>query len=335
MSNHAPKIDIGSKLLFVISLVAILAVVYILVTSLINTYQRNSTKGEISSSYIITNASDNLKPIGSSATSAAVAAAPVAARSGKEVYSAVCAVCHKAGVAGAPKLDDKAVWEPRVATGLDALMTTAINGKGAMPARGGNPSVTDEELKATILYMTKEAGFNLGGASSTQNKAPAAEPVKNKELAEKPKKVAVAEVKKKTELAVPPEKPAVPAKPEAPEIKFAPETKEITTSEEKTPVVEEKIEEKVVEAAPVAKSDGAAVYTAKGCAACHGADAKTPIMPLYPKVAGQSAVYVKQQLIDIKSGKRSNGQSVVMKGIMAGVSEDEIVILAEFLSSLK
>lgn len=81
-------------------------------------------------------------------------------------------------------------------------------------------------------------------------------------------------------------------------------------------------------------ADGAATYTAKGCAACHGADAKSPIMPAYPKIAGQSKEYTTQQLADIKSGARSNGQSVVMKGIMAGVSDDEITILAEYLSGL-
>lgn len=82
-------------------------------------------------------------------------------------------------------------------------------------------------------------------------------------------------------------------------------------------------------------ADGATTYTAKGCAACHGADAKTPIMPQYPKVAGQSKEYLTQQMTDIKTGARSNGQSVVMKGIMAGVSEEEITLIAEYLSGLK
>lgn len=81
-------------------------------------------------------------------------------------------------------------------------------------------------------------------------------------------------------------------------------------------------------------ADGKALYTAKGCTACHGADAKSPIMPTYPKIAGQGKEYLVQQMTDIKSGKRNNGQSAVMKGIMAGVSEDEIKALAEYLSGL-
>ncbi len=81
-------------------------------------------------------------------------------------------------------------------------------------------------------------------------------------------------------------------------------------------------------------ADGKALYTAKGCMACHGADAKSPIMPAYPKIAGQSKEYVTQQMKDIKSGARNNGQTAAMKGIMASVSEDEITALAEYLSGL-
>ena len=82
-------------------------------------------------------------------------------------------------------------------------------------------------------------------------------------------------------------------------------------------------------------ADGAALFTAKGCAACHGADAKTPIMPAYPKIAGQGKEYIVQQMTDIKSGARNNGQTAAMKGIMASVSEEEIAALAEYLSGLK
>jgi len=82
-------------------------------------------------------------------------------------------------------------------------------------------------------------------------------------------------------------------------------------------------------------ADGAALFTAKGCQACHGADAKSPIMPAYPKIAGQGKEYVIQQMTDIKSGARNNGQTAAMKGIMASVSEDDIKAIAEYLAGLK
>ena len=82
-------------------------------------------------------------------------------------------------------------------------------------------------------------------------------------------------------------------------------------------------------------ADGAALYTAKGCTACHGADAKSPIMPAYPKIAGQGKEYLVQQMNDIKSGARNNGQTAAMKGVMAGVSADETTAIAEYLAGLK
>ena len=75
-----------------------------------------------------------------------VAAVDTSGKSGEEVYNSACAACHTAGVAGAPKVGDKAGWETRAQQGLDTLVTHAINGKGAMPAKGGNASLTDAEV---------------------------------------------------------------------------------------------------------------------------------------------------------------------------------------------
>lgn len=80
--------------------------------------------------------------------------------------------------------------------------------------------------------------------------------------------------------------------------------------------------------------DGAQLYQTKTCFSCHGKDAKTPILPAYPKLAGQNAVYAAQQMKDIKSGARSNGMSVAMKGVMHMVSDEEIEAIAQWLSSL-
>ncbi|WJW75955.1 cytochrome c [Thiohalobacter sp. IOR34] len=84
--------------------------------------------------------------------------------------------------------------------------------------------------------------------------------------------------------------------------------------------------------------DGAALFSnpAKGgCTACHGKDAKSPIMPQYPKLAGQNKAYLIQQLKDIKSGARNNGMTAAMKGIMHMVNEQEIEAIADYLSKLK
>ena len=82
------------------------------------------------------------------------------------------------------------------------------------------------------------------------------------------------------------------------------------------------------------KLDGAALYAQRTCIACHGPDAKTPILPEYPKLAGQNAAYAFQQMKDIKSGARANGNTPAMRGIMHLVTEEEMKVLSEYLASL-
>lgn len=78
-------------------------------------------------------------------------------RSGETVYNTICKACHEAGVAGAPKTGDKEAWATRIATGLEALLTSATNGKNAMPARGGAADLTDDELKAAVEYLVEKS----------------------------------------------------------------------------------------------------------------------------------------------------------------------------------
>jgi cytochrome c5 len=68
------------------------------------------------------------------------------------LYSQTCSACHESGVAGAPKVGDKAAWAPRIGQGIDGLTANAIKGKGAMPPKGGS-SATDAEIKAVVTYM--------------------------------------------------------------------------------------------------------------------------------------------------------------------------------------
>ena len=82
-------------------------------------------------------------------------------------------------------------------------------------------------------------------------------------------------------------------------------------------------------------ANGADLYKSKTCIACHGADANTPIMPTYPKIAGQNEQYLIEQMKDIKNGARSNAQSAAMKGVMHLVSDEEIAAIAKWLSGLE
>ncbi len=84
-----------------------------------------------------------------------------AGASGEQTFKATCAVCHVAGVAGAPKLGDKAAWKDRIAQGTDTLYEHALKGfqgkVGFMPAKGGNAALPDADVKAAVEYMVGAA----------------------------------------------------------------------------------------------------------------------------------------------------------------------------------
>ena len=90
----------------------------------------------------------------------AAAAAQVAyggTTDGKTIFGNLCHSCHETGAGGAPKISDKGAWAPRVAEGIETLVKHAIEGytgkSGVMPPKGGNPALTDEQVKATVTWM--------------------------------------------------------------------------------------------------------------------------------------------------------------------------------------
>lgn len=95
------------------------------------------------------------------AAPAAPAAEPAAAESatapGEEVYQKACAACHAEGVAGAPKTGDIEGWKARLEKGPEALIQSAINGIGTMPAKGGVADLTDEEVTAATNFMIEQS----------------------------------------------------------------------------------------------------------------------------------------------------------------------------------
>jgi len=77
---------------------------------------------------------------------------------GKKVFEQTCAACHAtAGLAGAPEISDKEGWQAHIGHGLDDMVASASNGKGAMPAKGGNVFLTDDEIKAAVSYMIEQS----------------------------------------------------------------------------------------------------------------------------------------------------------------------------------
>jgi cytochrome c5 len=92
----------------------------------------------------------------------AVTVAP-GSRTGEQIVTNVCAGCHASGAVNSPKTGDAAAWGPRIAQGFDALVKNAINGKNAMPPRGGGADLTDKEVARAVAYLA-----NKGGAKFTE-----------------------------------------------------------------------------------------------------------------------------------------------------------------------
>lgn len=114
-----------------------------------------------SSAFAAETVEDRIKPAGKvcmagescAAAPLVVASAGAAARSGSDVYTAKCAMCHASGAAGAPKLGDVTAWAPRIGQGVETLYTHAIAGFNGMPAKGLCFDCSDDEIKAAVDHM--------------------------------------------------------------------------------------------------------------------------------------------------------------------------------------
>lgn len=210
---------------------------------------------------------ENIKPVAVVEVAAAPAGVHVD-KSGEEVVKAVCSACHAAGLMGSPKIGDKGQWAPRIAQGYETLISHAIKGIRMMPAKGGNPDLTDGEIANAVAYMANQAGANfkapVAGAATVV--AVSATPV--------PAATSVTPVvaKPSTDKELAKTKKAAPAKSEATAKSdtFVDKVAEIAPQPaEKTEAAKEPAKEEPVKTASAGKT-GEQVY--KGvCSVCHAA----------------------------------------------------------------
>ncbi len=123
---------------------------------------------------------ENIKPVGLVEV-AATDAGPATEKTGEQVYNLACMMCHAAGLMAAPKFGDKEQWAPRIVQGYTTLVTHAVQGIRSMPAKGGNPALTDGEVANAVAYMANASGANfkvvaaeVAPAEATPDTTPAA-----------------------------------------------------------------------------------------------------------------------------------------------------------------
>lgn len=136
--------------------------------------------------------------------------APKVFKTGQQVFESTCTACHTAGVAGAPKLGDKAAWAPFIKAGYEDMIKNAIHGVGAMPPKGGNPSLSDFEVERAVVYIA-----NQSGASFEEPKEPAGDAAADEAKPAETAAAPAAPTPAPAEQAAPAEAPAAAAAAEA------------------------------------------------------------------------------------------------------------------------
>ena len=117
-------------------------------------------------------ATERIQPVGE-VQLAEVSTGPRIHKSGEEVVQAACAACHASGAMGAPKIGDKGAWGPRLSQGYETLVKHAIEGIRMMPARGGNPDLSDTEVARAVAHMANSAGASFKAPEPPAEQPPA------------------------------------------------------------------------------------------------------------------------------------------------------------------
>jgi cytochrome c5 len=189
---------------------------------------------------------------------------------GADIYDNVCMACHETGAAGAPVRGDEDAWAGRLDKGWDELLANAINGIGAMPAKGGNPNLSDEEVAAATAHLLEPVMDvpEVGGEEEAPAEEMAAAEGEEQAPAEEMEAAEGEEQASDEEMAAADGEEQAPAEGEAEEA----QGKEMAAAEEST---EEATDEATTEEAADGGNglDGEALYGSSGCAACHDSGA--------------------------------------------------------------
>ena len=171
---HESAIKTPQQLVMVIVLAFVVPIIGI--SMLAQLVLSSATPGAPSSSLTAEAITQRIKPVASVAFGEGGAAGGSRGqRTGEQVVQAVCAACHQTGAAKAPKIGDAKAWRPLIKEGMKDLLATAIKGKGAMPPRGGNPELSDQEIERAIVYMANKSGGKFKEpAAPAASAAPAA-----------------------------------------------------------------------------------------------------------------------------------------------------------------
>lgn len=173
-NEHESAIKTPKQLIAVIAAAFIVPIVCIVLLVHFVASDKQAAAG-LSAEEIAENTAARIRPVADEGFSFKDVSAPKQLQSGEAVYKAVCATCHAAGLAGAPKAGDAGAWTARLAQGDKKLIENALKGLRAMPPKGGNPDLDDVEVARAVAFMVNQSGGKM-----TVSEAPAAAAVSAK-----------------------------------------------------------------------------------------------------------------------------------------------------------
>ncbi len=176
-NEHETLIKTPKQLIAVVAAAFIVPILAIVLLSKFVTGDKGGSAG-LTPDQVAEATAQRIRPVGDAGFTLVDASAPRQVLSGDAVYKATCATCHDGGLAGAPKLGDNGGWASRLAQGYDKVVGNAINGIRAMPARGGNPDLSDLEVARAVVYMANKSGGNFKEPEVKEAPAAAAEATK-------------------------------------------------------------------------------------------------------------------------------------------------------------
>jgi cytochrome c5 len=157
-SDHGGFIKTPKQLIVVVILsFAVPIATFVLLSQLVTSWSSISPESPMMSNAAI---SERIKPVAEMGE-IADPNAPKAEKSGEEIVKTACSSCHATGALNAPKIGDADAWKPRIAAGLDKLVSNATNGLRQMPARGGNPAYSNNEIARAVVFMANKSGASF------------------------------------------------------------------------------------------------------------------------------------------------------------------------------